>query len=110
MKSMEKFVTAINTTIQKLEQWTGKFISYDSFDRLLWFVGKIRRGNLSLILSKEEYEQFIDYLNEVKIESFDIEKIDVNYLPFLNSGSPLKRFFQLAKELDSMEKSLKDKS
>ena len=41
---------------------------------------------------------------------FDIEKIDVNYLPFLNSGSPLKRFFQLAKELDSMEKSLKNKS
>ena len=110
MKSMEKFVTAINTTIQKLEQWTGKSISYDSFDRLLWFVGKIRRGNLSLILSKEEYEQFIDYLNEVKIDSFDIEKIDVNYLPFLNSGSPLKRFFQLAKELDSMEKSLKNKS
>lgn len=55
METMVRFVSVINKFISGIDS----SISYDSLDRLVWFVGKIRRGNLSLILSKDEYVRWI---------------------------------------------------
>ena len=102
---MVRFVSVINHFIFQLDSK----ISYDTLDRLLWFVGKIRRGNLSLILSKEEYRQCIEYLEAQKSADtedvvFDIGKINIEIqsLPFIKPR--LEPFFELAKELDSLVK------
>lgn len=82
-------------------------ISYDFLDRILWFVGKIRRGNLSLVLSRVQYEQCIDYLKKNNLYEkdvvFEIAKIkDVSKLPFLEKGSLLYKMFCLAKTIEDI--------
>lgn len=103
-EKMVRFVTAINEFISKLDSR----ISYDALDRLLWFVGKIRRGNLSLILSRDEYLKCAAHLKVrkggmPKDVIFDIAKdrYATDISPFLHdSNKPLmKQFFKLAKEL-----------
>jgi len=100
VKTMCAYVDAINVLVEKL----GGGISYDYLDRLLWFTGKIRRGNLSLVLSREQYINYIDYAKIHRLfketEEFDIEKVkNVQDLPFLEKDSLLKDFFELAKLL-----------
>lgn len=99
-ETMRSYVNAINTLIEKL----GGGISYDYLDRLLWFTGKIRRGNLSLILSREQFENCLDYSKKNHLlketNEFSIKKVkDVKKLPFLKKDSLLTDFFYLAKAL-----------
>lgn len=99
-ETMRSYVNAINILIDKL----GGGISYDHLDRLLWFTGKIRRGNLSLVLSREQFDNCLDYSQKNHLfketNEFSIQKVkDVNKLPFLKKGSLLQDFFCLAKEL-----------
>lgn len=96
------YISAINLLIEKL----GGNISYDHLDRLLWFVGKIRRGNLSLVLSRKQYEECIGYLESKKLYDekriFNIDKINsISDLKFINPNSLLFRFFELAKYFGS---------
>lgn len=94
------FVKAINEFFHKMKI----DICYDSFDRLVWFVGKIRRGNLSLILSKDEY---LGWTKIHKIENeedvvFDITKDSYGDIStFLNPKNKdlMEQFFKIAKEL-----------
>ena len=99
-ETMRSYVNAINILIDKL----GGGISYDHLDRLLWFTGKIRRGNLSLVLSREQFDKCLDYSQKNHLfketNVFSIQKVkDVDKLPFLEKGSLLQDFFRLAKEL-----------
>lgn len=99
-ETMRSYVNAINILIDKL----GGGISYDHLDRLLWFTGKIRRGNLSLVLSREQFDKCLDYSQKNHLfketNEFSIQKVkDVDKLPFLEKGSLLQDFFRLAKEL-----------
>ena len=99
-ETMRSYVNAINILIDKL----GGGISYDHLDRLLWFTGKIRRGNLSLVLSREQFDKCLDYSQKNHLfketNEFSIQKVnDVDKLPFLKRGSLLQDFFCLAKEL-----------
>ena len=55
--TIKAFIGMINFMKMKLD-----CESYDVFDRLLWYTGKMRRGNLSLILSREEYEKWFEEL------------------------------------------------
>ena len=107
-ETMSLFVTTINTTITTLNGWAQNPVSYDALDCLLWFVGKIRRGNLSLVLSKEEYLQHIKYLENQKggggkLTEFDIAKInetELSSMPFVKPK--LVPLFLLAKRLGSL--------
>ena len=102
-ETMVSFVKVINEFISQL----SCNISYDALDRLLWFVGKIRRGNLSLVLSKDEYKQYRDYVQNV----FDIDKINeetIRSLPFVKPQ--LVEVFLLAKRLGSLTKYPKKKA
>lgn len=91
--------------IQKL----GGNISYDHLDRLLWFVGKIRRGNLSLILDKKQYRDTIETYMDLNSDSkyiFDIETVDLNKLQYLKNNKILFEFFKLAKKIGSKKSTL----
>lgn len=106
-KTLIEYTKAINLLIEKLE---CEELNYDLLDRLLWFVGKIRRGNLSLILSREEYELTIEEYppttnptllknrkKKTTMEIFNIDNVDINKLEYLKDNLLLKKFFELAK-------------
>ena len=110
-ETIQAFVKAIN----KIKDYIGYEINdfYDMFDRLMWYVGKIRRGNMSLILSKADYQEWAN-IAKIKIKDFKIDvsnekgwkevfqKIDVNELKFLGEkrNSLLRDLYIYAKELD----------
>lgn len=99
--AIEHFVTAINQLILKLgiQEEPRK---YDILDRILWFTGKICRGNLSLIISQEDYTalaQTYKTENNVNTFEFDIEKVDLSKLSFLKDNELLRELFELAKKL-----------
>lgn len=105
--TLVEYTKAINLLIRKLD---SKDLNYDLLDRFLWFVGKIRRGNLSLVLSREEYEFTTELypaqtntttLNNGKekttTEYFNIEKVEIQKLTYLKRNPLLKKFFELAR-------------
>ena len=97
--NIRMFIDAIDTIISKLnENVNNETITYDTLDRVLWYVGKIYRGNLSLILSREEYDKFTK-----QFTNFDIEKVDLDRLP-IEKNTLLYDFFALAKELKTVDK------
>lgn len=99
--TMKAYVSAIDDLINKL----GGNISYDHLDRLLWFVGKIMRGNLSLVLNRQDYKWCTSNLKNcytAKGEfNFEIKEIDLKDLKFLKKDSLLYSFFLLAKEISA---------
>lgn len=103
--TMKNLVEVIKEFFKEL----GIDVCYDSFDRLLWFVGKIRRGNLSLILSKDEY---VRWIKTHKIENeedvvFDVAKDSYEDIsPFLNPKNQelMEQFFKMAKEFGPVKK------
>ena len=100
-KTIVKFVEAIDELIKRL----GGNISYDHLDRLLWFVGKIYRGNLSLVLDRKNYEWCTQNWKERDKENkFLITNIDINKAPFCNNNPQLKAMFELAKDLKKITK------
>lgn len=94
------FINAIDILISKLG---CKHVTYDTLDRVLWYVGKIYRGNLSLVLSREEYDAFADKFTKTndkgkKELNFDIAKVNLSDLP-MKEDSLVYDFFALAKDL-----------
>lgn len=83
-----------------------KYVTYDTLDRVLWYVGKIYRGNLSLVLSREEYDAFADKFTKIKEGkkefAFDIAEVDLKSLP-MKKDSLVYDFFALAKELKELD-------
>ena len=59
LNSMTSFINAINNLLTKLD-YIGNNKPYDALDYLLWRLGKIIRGNLSLVLKKEDYKDLMD--------------------------------------------------
>ena len=88
------FVKAIDELINRL----GGNISYDHLDRLLWFTGKIYRGNLSLVVSREDYEWCVEE-KLIKKGIFDVSQVDISKLSFCKTNTRLKAMFELAKTL-----------
>jgi len=93
--SLENFIKAINNLrdIFNIEE-----LAYDDIDRLLWTTGKILRGNLSLVLTREEYD-FVSKEGLLSSDGFHISSTPLECLPFLDEKPLLKSFFYLAKEL-----------
>ena len=100
---MTSFVEMINLMISKLN---STYVNYDSLDRILWYVGKIYRGNLSLVLSREEYDAFAEKYTKTedgkKVFAFDIATVDLKSLP-IKKDSLVYDFFVLAKELKQLD-------
>lgn len=95
LASLDGFIKGINSLMNKLS-----IKSYDTMDRLLWTVGKIMRGNLSLILTMEEYQD----LRKKKLigeDGFDLAGTDLRKLTFLQKKPLLNAMFSLAKELST---------
>ncbi|MBO7570731.1 MAG: hypothetical protein J6T48_01110 [Bacteroidales bacterium] len=91
-----KFVESIDELIKRL----GGNISYDHLDRLLWFVGKIYRGNLSLVVDRKNYEWCTkNWKERDKDNNFLIDKVNIGNAPFCNNNQQLKAMFDLAKDL-----------
>ena len=99
---VKEFITAINNFQKNLED-VGINASYDQIDKLLWFVGKICRGNLSLILSREEYEKCIKVLSkfERKTDEYylNIMDLSVEELRDIPLSDEFIMFFELAKKI-----------
>lgn len=106
-KTLVEYVKAINLLIEKIGV---KRLNYDLLDRFLWFVGKILRGNLSLVLTRDEYKKTLkiyppkeitsigkDGKQKVELEVFNIANVDVKKLTFLKTNVRLRKFFELAK-------------
>ena len=100
---MTSFVEMINLMISKLN---STYVNYDSLDRILWYVGKIYRGNLSLVLSRKEYDAFAEKYTKSedgkKVFAFDIATVDLKSLP-IKKDSLVYDFFVLAKELKQLD-------
>ena len=100
---MTSFVEMINLMISKLN---STYVNYDSLDRILWYVGKIYRGNLSLVLSREEYDAFAEKYTKSedgkKVFAFDIATVDLKSLP-IKKDSLVYDFFVLAKDLKLLD-------
>lgn len=101
-KTIVEYLKAINLLIQNIG---CNVLNYDLLDRFLWFVGKICRGNLSLILTREEYDSVLELYppqivkrteNKNIMEYFNIAKIDIEKLEFLNDHVILRNFFEIA--------------
>ena len=99
-----EMIVGLDILIAKLNH---KTINYDTLDRVLWYVGKIQRGNLSLILSRAEYDAFVKkYSQKVKKKEkvvnefiFDIVGVDLETLPLQQKSGIIYDFFVLAKKL-----------
>ena len=63
-----KFIKAINDFFLEIK-YTRDQRRYDYLDHLLWVIGKILRGNLSLVLTKKEYQEITEKIEYKKIES-----------------------------------------
>ena len=100
---MTSFVEMINLMISKLN---STYVNHDSLDRILWYVGKIYRGNLSLVLSRKEYDAFAEKYTKSedgkKVFTFDIATVDLKSLP-IKKDSLVYDFFVLAKELKQLD-------
>ena len=100
---MTSFVEMINLMISKLN---STYVNYDSLDRVLWYVGKIYRGNLSLVLSRKEYDAFAEKYTKTedgkKIFAFDIATVDLKSLP-IKKDCLVYDFFVLAKDLKQLD-------
>lgn len=95
-------IMAFSKGIDKLITLLGVDTSYDHLDRLLWFVGKIYRGNLSLVLNRENYvwcTKNWPCCAYAKNGNFDIAQVDITELPFCKENPRLKMMFELAAEL-----------
>lgn len=99
---VKEFITAINNFQKNLED-VGINASYDQIDKLLWFVGKICRGNLSLILSLEEYKKCVVVLStfESKTDEYylNIMDLSVEKLRDIKLSDEFIMFFELAKKI-----------
>ena len=95
---MVSFIEAIDLLISKLDCTD---VTYDTLDRVLWYVGKIYRGNLSLVLSMEEYKAFVKLYSKNK-GGFDVANADLNSLPMPHDNI-VYDFFVLAKELKQLD-------
>ncbi|MCQ2154394.1 MAG: hypothetical protein MJY55_01075 [Bacteroidales bacterium] len=93
--SIESFIKAINILRDSINV---NGLTYDDIDRLLWTTGKIVRGNLSLVLNREEYD-FVSKQGYLASDGFHISSTSLDQLPFLENKPLLKSFFYLAKEL-----------
>lgn len=92
---LETFISAINK-LKSLFDING--LTYDDIDRLLWTTGKIIRGNLSLVLTRKEY----DYMSNNGLlgkDGFNVKNAKLDKLPFLNEKPLLNALFKLAKEI-----------
>ena len=100
---MVSFIEAIDLLIRQLDCTD---VTYDTLDRVLWYVGKIYRGNLSLVLSREEYDAFAEKYTKTedgkKVFAFDIATVDLKSLP-IKKDSLVYDFFVLAKELKQLD-------
>lgn len=100
---MVSFIEAIDLLIRQLDCTD---VTYDTLDRVLWYVGKIYRGNLSLVLSREEYDAFAEKYTKTedgkKVFAFDIATVDLKSLP-IKKDSLVYDFFVLAKELKRLD-------
>ena len=94
-RNIDRFILAINTLRDKIGV---ESLTYDDVDRLLWTTGKIIRGNLSLVLTMEEYV-LLKELNLLEEGSFNVGTTDLSKLPFLKNKPLLDGFFKLAQKL-----------
>ncbi len=110
---IQNFIQAINKMILKLGLDQGKSW-YDALDKLLWNVGKIMRGNLSLVLSEEQYQEFVDKVNltqwmESKKNVFEIPEYGSKLLSIVGSDTVLGKLVGLAEELNKQELNFRQK-
>lgn len=93
-------IVAFTKGIDELITRLGGDISYDHLDRLLWFVGKIYRGNLSLVLNKKDFEWCSNNWKERdKEKNFVISKEDIEEAPFCKNNPRLWAMFLLANDI-----------
>jgi len=65
--NMCELIEAINKFFREIK-YTEDRRRYDYLDHLLWVIGKILRGNLSLVLKKEKYKKITEENEYKKIE------------------------------------------
>lgn len=103
-QTIVNFIKAINLLIEKINH---PKLNYDLLDRYLWYVGKIRRGNLSLILTRDQYEDTIKVFTLETITKkdgktyensyFNIDNVNLGNISYLKDNDLLRMFFEMAK-------------
>ena len=102
-ETIVSFLKAVNMLMKEL----GADADYDTLDRLMWYTGKMLRGNFSLVFSKEEYIEWANVAKKVGIVFNDeglgtaVKRIAVGQLPFLDKkeNTFVKMIYELAQKL-----------
>jgi|WetSurMetagenome_2_1015567.scaffolds.fasta_scaffold254042_2 hypothetical protein len=79
-KNLSTDISSFISMMNSLNRVSG-VNNFNKLDNLLWLVGKIIRGNFSLILNEETYLKIVDQINfDSKTKSIDKDKIIKNYI------------------------------
>ncbi|MBR4176885.1 MAG: hypothetical protein IKQ53_05740 [Bacteroidales bacterium] len=105
-ETIVSFLKAVNMLAEEL----GADADYDTLDRLMWYTGKMLRGNFSLVFSKEEYVEWADVAKKIGMKFKDedlidaVIRIDVKQLPFLDKeeNTFVKMIYELAQKLKTL--------
>jgi len=75
----DKFVTSMNKLLQ-----FSQIDDFNKLDNLLWLIGKINRGNYSLILKKSNYLELVAKIDN--LDSFKSNEIDMKIRDYINNN------------------------
>lgn len=123
----DKTIVAYVKAINQLRRLLGKGADFDTLDRLLWYTGKMMRGNFSLILSKADYVKWSKVWRRKASQhripenlwfkqkdkggriADSIKYINSSELPFLNKpgNKHVKMMYELAKALSTVSQKCK---
>jgi len=79
-KNLSTDISSFIAMINSLNRVSG-VNNFNKLDNLLWLVGKIIRGNFSLILDEETYLKIVDQINfNSKTKSLEKDRIIKNYI------------------------------
>ncbi len=100
----QKTIVAFTTAINKIRMKLGSGADYDTLDRLMWYTGKMLRGNFSLVFSKDDYITWADIARGSGLKFDDeslkeaVKKISIKQLPFLErtDNRHVKMLYELA--------------
>jgi hypothetical protein len=94
---MDKSIVDYVISIKKLNSASG-INDYNKLDNLIWLIGKINRGNYSLLIQKDKYLHLVSNIKlQKKVDSEEFDRIlfqyvkdNINFLNYVFSNDQIK--------------------
>ena len=108
MPSIDDYVAALDDVrnalfVSSMTLYRGYFPQFDILDAYLWRMGKLAKGNYSLLLNHDDYHQFVNNLGLVGKDGKDLHAL----YPMLKSKDKKTEFVDVVRHLCATTKSIK---